>query len=85
MGVRLPGRGDDRPLFRRRADLLPRYAWYQGNSQDRAWPVGQKRPNDLGLFDMHGNVWNWMADPGYRYPQGTEARAIIDRGYLYWQ
>ncbi len=64
-------------------ELLPRYGWFLGNSQDQAWPVSQKRPNDLGLFDMHGNVWNWMADPGYRYPQGPEARAIIDQEDLY--
>jgi eukaryotic-like serine/threonine-protein kinase len=38
-------------------ELLPRYAWYVTNSQDRTWPVGSKKPNDLGLFDMHGNVW----------------------------
>ncbi|MBI1913292.1 MAG: SUMF1/EgtB/PvdO family nonheme iron enzyme [Planctomycetes bacterium] len=64
-------------------ELLPRYAWFQGNSQDRAWPVGQKRPNDLGLFDLHGNAWNWVADPGYRYPLGTGDRVIIDNEDLY--
>src|SRR5215813_8055687 len=36
-------------------ELLGRYAWYLYSSRDRSWPVGQKRPNDLGLFDMHGN------------------------------
>ena len=43
--------------------------------------MGQKRPNDLGLFDMHGNVWNWVADPAQRYPQGREA--VIDNEDLY--
>jgi formylglycine-generating enzyme required for sulfatase activity len=44
------------------AELLPRYGWYLHNAGDRTWPVGQKRPNDLGLFDMHGNVWNWCQE-----------------------
>jgi formylglycine-generating enzyme required for sulfatase activity len=52
------------------AELLPRYSWNQANSQARSWPVGQKRPNDFGLFDMHGNVWQWCQDPAFRYPSG---------------
>jgi formylglycine-generating enzyme required for sulfatase activity/tRNA A-37 threonylcarbamoyl transferase component Bud32 len=43
-------------------ELQPRYSWYVTNSQSRSWPVGQKRPNDLGLFDMLGNVTNWCQD-----------------------
>jgi formylglycine-generating enzyme required for sulfatase activity len=43
--------------------LLGRYAWYKANSSNRTWPVGQKRPNDFGLFDMHGNVWQWCQSP----------------------
>ena len=48
-------------------DLLAVCAWYQKNAQDRAWPVGQKRPNDFGLFDMHGNTFDWTQDPGFLY------------------
>jgi formylglycine-generating enzyme required for sulfatase activity len=54
--------------------LLDRYAWHDGNSGDRAWPVGQKRPNDLGLFDMLGNVWQWCQDPPQVYRDGWRGR-----------
>jgi formylglycine-generating enzyme required for sulfatase activity len=40
-------------------ELLVNYGWYRKNSKERAWPVGSKKPNDLGIFDMHGNVFNW--------------------------
>jgi formylglycine-generating enzyme required for sulfatase activity len=43
-------------------DLLARYGWYIGNSRDRSWPVGSLKPNDFGLFDMHGNIWTWCQD-----------------------
>jgi eukaryotic-like serine/threonine-protein kinase len=39
--------------------LLPEYGWY---AQDRAWPVGSLKPNDLGLFDMLGNAQEWCFD-----------------------
>jgi serine/threonine protein kinase/formylglycine-generating enzyme required for sulfatase activity len=52
-------------------DLLPRYCWHLQNAEDQTWPVGQKRPNDLGLFDMHGNVWNWCQEGAGRYGPGT--------------
>ena len=42
--------------------LLVQYAWFEANSLDKSHPVGSLKSNDLGLFDMHGNAWEWCQD-----------------------
>jgi formylglycine-generating enzyme required for sulfatase activity/Tol biopolymer transport system component len=41
---------------------LPRYTWLKPHSQGKPHPVGQKQPNRWGLYDVHGNTWQWCND-----------------------
>ena len=67
-------------------------AWYGKNSEDQTHPVGLKRPNAWGLYDMHGNVWEWVGDWFGDYPSEPQADPCgpprgddrVIRGGSYW-
>jgi hypothetical protein len=62
---------DDKPL--------KEYAWYDENSDDKTHPVGEKKKNELGLYDMHGNVWEWCEN----WYDKDEDRKVIRGGSWY--
>ena len=70
---------------------LVEYAWYSKNSGDKTHPVGKKEANPWGLYDVHGNVWEWVQDEwhnsyngapsdGSAWEDGVGARRVLRGG-----
>jgi len=56
------------------ASLLPEYAWFQANSNNKYQQIGQKKPNPWGIYDMYGNVAEWTMDQYLpKYPHTKKA------------
>ena len=60
------------------SDSIDEVAWYRGNSKETTHPVGQKKPNELGLYDMCGNVWEWVEIP-------HSSSKAVRKGGSWWQ
>jgi formylglycine-generating enzyme required for sulfatase activity len=64
-------------------ELLPQYAWYAKNSQEKTRPVGGRKPNDFGLFDVQGNVFTWCQERFKRYPPSRGGQPEEDKEDIY--
>ena len=61
-------------------------AWNRDNADGTTHPVGEKKPNELGLYDMSGNVWEWTETPAHFYASVIEpgGSIYIRRGGSWW-
>src|SRR5262249_50968804 len=58
-------------------ELMPHYVWYRKNTHEQTCPVGGKKPNDFGLFDMLGNVYCWCQESD-RHHDKNVGKGVIE-------
>ena len=68
------------------SNVIDEVAWYRDNADGTTHPVGEMAPNELGLYDMSGNVWEWTETPAHSYTSNVEYGGIIfiRRGGSWW-
>lgn len=68
------------------SDNIDEVAWYRDNANGSTHPVGEKKPNELGICDMSGNVWEWTETPAHSYATDIETggNIYIRRGGSWW-
>jgi formylglycine-generating enzyme required for sulfatase activity len=59
-------------------EMLEKYGVYARNSGVHSWPVGSLKPNDLGFFDLHGNVFTWCQERYKEYAAANDGTCIED-------
>jgi len=62
-------------------------AWYRNNGEEKTHPVGLKKPNELDIYDMSGNVWEWTETPAHSYLDNSTEKAgniYVRRGGSWW-
>ena len=81
-------RGGHKSLHYRFAgsDNIEGVAWFRENANRSTHPVGEKLPNELGLYDMCGNVWEWTETPAHSYSIDVkpEGNCFVRRGGSWW-
>lgn len=78
-------RGGNRSLHLRYSGSndVDEVAWHKENANGSLHPVGGKLPNELGLHDMSGNLWEWCSDTYGQYPSTPQTDPLADSGSLF--
>jgi len=68
------------------SNMVAEVAWFDGNSVGTSHPVGTLKPNELGIYDMSGNIWEWCSNVKLPYPCddiGKQFDVAVLRGGTY--